>query len=203
MSDTVTNDSIQATTITAEQVQQMINTALAGHATKYERQLNKLHDSFSEQLKAPTKPVEPAIQAEGGNAIDPKVASLERSLAELTKAHKAAEEKAVKAEQAKILSDALSTYTFASDKAREVALKTFESQMQRSKDGEYFIADQTVKDAVAQQMKELPGLLAPKAVGSSGAVGTANNVSIGLDKLIKPQMTPEEIQQAYAILRQR
>lgn len=197
----------QATTaapVTLEQIQEMITTAVTGHATKYERQLNKLHESFADQVKqiTPAK-VEATPEGATQTVADPKVAALERSLADLTKAHKAAEDKAIRAEQSAILSDALGTYSFSSDRAREVAVKSFESQMQRSKDGQFFIGDRSIKDAVTEQMKDLEGLLSAKTVGSSGAVRTTSNVSVGLDSLIKPNMTPAEIQQAYTILGQR
>ena len=192
-------------TLTAVQVNEMITTALQGHAAKYERQLNKQTELFTQQLQTVSTTPAPVKTPDGTPAVqvDPKVAALERTVADLTKAQLAAEQKAIKAEQSAILSEALGTYSFASDRAREVAVKTFESQMARSQDGQYFIGDRAVKEAVAEQMKELPGLLAVRPVGSSGAVGTKSNVNAGLEGLIKPQMTPQEIQQAYAILRQR
>lgn len=184
--------------VTAEQIQEMITTAIAGYATKADKHFNKMHDSFSEQVKA-LKPAETEGTTTTGNVqADPKVAALERTLADLTKAHKAAEEKAIKAEQKQVLSDALSTFTFASEKARDVAASTLESQMQRSADGKYFIGDRDLKTAVAEEMKQLPGLLAPLNVGSSGATGTQQNVGTNLGTLIKPQMSKDEISQAYA-----
>lgn len=191
--------------VTTEKIQEMISTALGGHATKYERQLNKMFEKFSEQVAQFTpKTDQTAVPATPGQQqADPKVAALERDFAELQKRHTAAEEKVMKAEQSQALSNALGSYSFASEKAKEVAVRTFESQMKRSENGEFFIGDRGLKDAVAEQMKELPGLLAAKNVGSSGAIGTQGSAHVGLDTLIKPNMSKEEISQAYSILRQQ
>jgi restriction endonuclease Mrr len=180
--------------VTADQIQTMINTALAGHATKYEKQLNKMHESFAEQVKGiGSKPAE--VATEGTPTADPKLAALERTIQDLNQKYTASEEKALKSEQKQVLSDALGTFSFASQKAREVAFKTFESQMSRSQDGEFFIGDRDIKTAIQEQMKELPGLLKPLAVSGSGSVGTQNTPGAGaltMDE-IRAAKTPEAL----------
>jgi hypothetical protein len=191
--------------VTTDQINEMISSALAGHATKYEKQINKMYESFNGEVKklATPKPAEQTtIDGTPQQAADPKFAALERTIAELTQKHSAAEQKAMKAEQRQALADAFGTYSFASDKARDVAFKTFESEMQRSDDGKYYIGDRDVKTAVADGMKDLPGLLAPKHVGGSGAVGTQESSKSNLNTLIKSQMTKDEIKQAYALFGQ-
>ena len=191
----VTNNN-EAPALTAEAVQEMISSAVGGYAAKSERQFNKMFESVSEQMKALNKPAQATEGGTTGNTqADPEIAALKRTVADLTQSHKAAEEKALKAEQKQVLSEALSIYTFASDKAREVAAQVLESQMKRSQEGKYFINDQDLKTAVAEQMKALPGLLAPLNVGSSGATGTSKVEAGGVK--ITPNMTKEQIVKAY------
>jgi hypothetical protein len=184
--------------LTAEKISEMITSALTGHAAKYEKQLNKMNESFSGELKKLTTPKTESTAAEGTSTQDPKLAALERTIAELNEKYSAAETKAQKAEQRQALADALSTYQFASDKARDVAFKNFEMDMKRSDDGQYFIGDRDVKTAVAEGLKSLPGLLAPKPVSGSGAVGTQNTQMASFEQKVAAAKTPADFAAIYA-----
>lgn len=187
--------------ITKEEVQELINTTVSGLAARQEREFQKLIAPISEQIKTfgtfiegvSNKGTQEPQKAETTQAQDPKIAVLERQLNELKAANEAAQQKAAKAERDAALSRALNGYTFANDASRDTAFKVFTNEIQTTSDGQYVIGDQPLDAAVKARMNDLTGLLAPKAVGGSGANSTNTTAGApGVPLEIKPGMKPEE-----------
>jgi hypothetical protein len=159
--------------LTAESVAEIVNTHInkfvASNKTdiaKMREKVTSLEGTLSSFQSAPAPTTTTSTEQ---TAADPKLSVLERKVKELEASNTAALEKAAKADRDSALNRVLSGYNFASDKARDIAYKTFSSDMKSIGDGEYAIGDQPLAEAVKSTMADLTGLLAAKNVGGSGA----------------------------------
>jgi len=189
----MSDENVHQPTVTLEQVRELINQSVAGFAAKSGKELKEVLNPIHEQLKSfATKKEESETPAQA-TTTDPKISVLERQLKELQAENQAAKEKVAKADRDTALNKALSGFNFANETARETAYKVFSGDMATLGDGQYAIGDQPLHDAVQARMKDLTGLIAPKAISGSGA--SSGSAAANTDLQIKPGMTMAELQQ--------
>lgn len=191
---TTTTTPAQPEPLTVEAIASIVNTEINKFVASNKTDIAKMRDqvtSFKTELDGiRTAPAKSESQTTEAN--DPKLSVLERQLKELQEQNVAAIKKAEKADADTALNKVLSQFTFASERAREIAYKTFASDMAKIGDGEYAIGDQPLAEAVKATMADLSGLLAPKNVGGSGATsGKAPAVDVSQ---VKRGMSKDEMQ---------
>ena len=188
------------------EIEELINSTVSGLAARQEKQFAKMLQPVTETLSGFNTRFESLAQPQPTpeptpTTPDPKIAVLERQLNEMKSHSEATEAKAQRAEQDSALSKVLNTFSFANDVSRDTAFKVFSSDVKRSADGSFVLGDEPLDVAVKGRMNQLTGLLAPKAVSGSGSgQQRATSGPAGLDQLIKPKMSKEEIAQAYVLL---
>lgn len=186
--------------VTLEQVTELINSTVNGLAARQQKEFVKMLTPLSEQLTGFTSTIEglktqpTATKLEEGqtqNVADPRVLAMEKELKDIKVAREADQQKAAKLERENALGKALGSYTFANDFSRDTAFKAFDD-MTKGSDDKFYVGDSPLEVAAKTRMENLKGLLAPKAVGGSGASSVDSQTAAPLE--FKPNMTMAEMQ---------
>lgn len=189
---------------------------LGGHVKELKKEMAKVQTtakpaetaSSGTEETVPASTTGTATQKAEENKANLELKRMREQLDQLTQKATAAEKAKLEAERVSAIKDAMSGIQFKDDSASRFFFKSISTDIERDEDGSLVAkgADGNylpVTDYVKQQAELLPGLIAPKGLGGSGAVAGKKTASTGLTlEDIKPGMTKEQKDAIWAQIRQ-